>query len=98
MLGLTCGMQDLQLHCVVSSSLTKDRTQVLLHRECRVLATGPPGKPLCTCLFLLLDCELKVNFGEHILFFISSTCLIVPKIYLALLITLEKKKNNAQKS
>ena len=40
--GLCCGMQDLQLWHVGSSSLTRDQTWA--PSKHRVLAIGPPGK------------------------------------------------------
>ena len=42
--NLHCGLQNLQLWYVESSSLTKDQTQDPLHWEHGTLATGPPGK------------------------------------------------------
>ena len=42
----SCGMQDLSLWQVGSSSLTRDRTLGPLNWECGVSATGPPGKSL----------------------------------------------------
>ena len=44
-LGLSCGMEDLQLWHVGSSSLTRDQTQAPYIWEQAVLATVPPWKP-----------------------------------------------------
>ena len=40
----SCGMQDLQLHHVGPSSLTRDRTRVPRTGITEVLTTGSPGK------------------------------------------------------
>ena len=45
MFDLLCGIQDFQLQCVGSSSLTRDQTWAPYIKSVGILATGLPGKP-----------------------------------------------------
>ena len=51
--GLSCSMRDLKLWQVASSS-DQGLNLAPLHWECRVLATGPPGKSLPVQILLVM--------------------------------------------